>query len=628
MTASTEQHRNFLFKVFDRSGEGFWMLDEKGVMLDVNKAFCKQAGYSRNEILMRSLADWETFFVGVNLRTELPKIESGQTLVKDCRFLKPSGSSWDLRVRAFRFVQEGVTYFGVLFQDRTLDEDQKSDNHLLLNVLSLLNDTVIITDKNGVTEWVNESFSRNTGYTLEEAVGRTPGDLLKSGKHSAEFYEEMWKTLLNGEVWSGDIINTRKDGKCITEQVTITPLFSEEGDIDHFVGVKQDLTELKNTEELLKRAQRLTIAGALASGAAHDLNNILSGMILSAEHLQGKVEGSSLQGVVAMLKENAKRASQMMGQFIQVDQGEDQEPYEIQLKYLLRDLVRNIKGSFPNETAFDEQFDSDLPTVFGCADLLQQVFGFCLLQVAEGMPTGGGIRIEGFMQEVNDQGRGQDLSLKSGVYVVIRIQHDGWGYAAENQDEKDGEKNLSDVLGYVANEKIIKEHKGAIFAKSTRGKVEVYLPVYPQRQGEGQMTGLPPGVQTEYPQGNNERILVVDDEETIRTMLKFGLSNLHYEVELAENGQEAIDRLCLPGQNVDLVLLDLMMPHINGYKVLEYIEMMHPRPKILLMSGFKSEGSLQDHASAHHLAYMLKPFTMEQLCRKIRTVMESEVLLV
>ncbi len=210
---------------------------------------------------------------------------------------------------------------------------------LISNALEVAANSIVITNKNGVIHWVNESFSKTTGYTREEAIGKTPGFLIKSGIQDSSFYEDIWDKILSGQVWSGEIINKRKDGTLFPEEMTITPLTDSKNQITHFVSVKQDITERKKAEEVIKnfyseleekvktRTEELSIAnknlsvinkslevamndlkdlqrqlvlsenlstlGKLAAGMTHELNTPLGAIISAAKTMSAIIQNKT-----------------------------------------------------------------------------------------------------------------------------------------------------------------------------------------------------------------------------------------------------------------------------------------------------------------------------------------------
>jgi len=152
-----------------------------------------------------------------------------------------------------RLARLGPAVTRALEQKRLRDERRRTEERLRLQsaALEAAANGIVITDRAGTTLWVNLAFTRLTSYTAEEVIGQNPR-LLKSGQHDAAFYQELWETILSGQVWHGEIINRRKDGSLYTEEMTITPVQDERGEITNFIAIKQDVTERKLAEEKLR----------------------------------------------------------------------------------------------------------------------------------------------------------------------------------------------------------------------------------------------------------------------------------------------------------------------------------------------------------------------------------------
>ena len=145
--------------------------------------------------------------------------------------------------------------------------------------LNAASDAVSITDRHGTIKWVNAAFTGITGYTFDEAIGRNPRDLIRSGVQDQAHYTRLWDTVLTGRVWRGEIINRRKDGRLFPVELTITPIRDADGGIEHFIAVQRDLSEEKRLEAQFLQAQKMEAVGRLAGGIAHDFNNLLTVII-------------------------------------------------------------------------------------------------------------------------------------------------------------------------------------------------------------------------------------------------------------------------------------------------------------------------------------------------------------
>ncbi len=174
---------------------------------------------------------------------------------------------------------------------------------------------LVITDDQGTIEWVNPGFEKISGYRADEVIGRK-ASVQSSGVHTAEFFAELWRTIRSGRDWHGEIVNRNKDGRLYNEEMTITPMRDAGGAISHYIAVKKDVTESKRLEAQLIRAQRLESIGMLASGIAHDLNNVLAPVLLSIELLKLDMPGPSARENLNLIERAANRGAEIIRQLL------------------------------------------------------------------------------------------------------------------------------------------------------------------------------------------------------------------------------------------------------------------------------------------------------------------------
>jgi diguanylate cyclase (GGDEF)-like protein/PAS domain S-box-containing protein len=238
---------------------------ESGSIVDCNDQACHDLGYTRNELLCRTIFDFTTRLVqGPTWQAELDIFtREGHRLVES-HHRRRDGSQFPVEIHARLIHKDNERYIVAVARDLTDSKRAESQLRLQNTALNSAANAIVITDKDSIILWANPAFSEMTGYTLDEAIGKSPRDLVSSGVHTREFYKVMWSTIRSGQVWRGEIVNKRKDGTHYTEEMTITPVSGEDKVITHYIAVKENISSRKEAE--LKLAQsETTFRGILNS---------------------------------------------------------------------------------------------------------------------------------------------------------------------------------------------------------------------------------------------------------------------------------------------------------------------------------------------------------------------------
>lgn len=487
--------------------------------------------------------------------------------------------------------------------------------------LSSAANAIVITDPEGEIVWVNAAFSRYTGYSLEEALGKKPNVLLKSGEQDEAFYEEMWATISGGEVWKGELVNRRKDGSTYPERMTITPMFGPAGKITHYIAIKEDITEQKRLEQLQLRSQRLESIGTLAGGIAHDLNNILSPIIMSADLLVKTCGDPEQLEMLKMISESAQRGADIVKQVLSFARGSDGRKNEIQIRHILVELAKVCRETFPRKIEVLNYVARDLWLVRADPTQIHQVFMNLLINARDAMPEGGQLTIKGTNVELDADAAETVPDLSPGRYVRFQIIDNGLGmpesvvnhifelfFTTKEQGKGTG-LGLSTAMG------IVRAHAGSITVQSAPGEGTCFTIYLPADTGPAEKKTGTSGKKT--PRGNGERILIVDDEESIRWMLKTTLEGIGYVVDQAANGVLALEKLSESGSSYDLVISDVMMPVMDGAELVQSLEASHPGLPVLLISGMLPDGELEAKGFALQTPCLIKPFSIANLAEKV-----------
>ncbi|MGA2015917.1 MAG: PAS domain S-box protein [Opitutaceae bacterium] len=270
--------------------DGFWLFDTNGRIFEVNESYCRMSGYSRDELLGMRILDLEADCTSGELKEQFGMVMAMGSDRLERRHRRKDGTIFDVDFNV-HFVDRNGGYFMAFLQDITarrrsetilekaneyLEKSMRDRNsqlefantqlaaanakleaanaqlHLKAAALASAANAIVITNKDGIIEFVNPGFSALTGYCPEEAIGHNPGELIGTGKHSAAFFQQMWETILAGSVWQGEMQNRRKDGTPYSEYMTITPVRVEGGPISHFVAFKEDITRRKEAEARIR----------------------------------------------------------------------------------------------------------------------------------------------------------------------------------------------------------------------------------------------------------------------------------------------------------------------------------------------------------------------------------------
>lgn len=501
--------------------------------------------------------------------------------------------------------------------------------HLLATALNAAADPVFIADREGRLLWVNRAFTDFKGFTGEEAIGKTMGQLVKSGKHDQAFYKRMWETILSGRNWSEEMINKRKDGSLVHEQVSITPVKGESGEVDHFIAIERDITEDKLREQQFLRAQRMESIGTLAGGIAHDLNNVLSPIVMGVSLIRQIDESGKLQPIIDEIQRSAERGRDLVQQVLSFARGVEGQREPISLAMIVREVGTILRNTFPKNILFSSRAPEDLWTVVADPTQIHQVLLNLCVNARDAMPEGGQLTVSVENMQVDAQYASMFAEAEPGPYVVIEVADTGCGMDAKTLDRvfepffTTKELGKGTGLGLSTAAGIVRSHKGFVNVYSEVGKgtrFKVYLPAV--------TTAISPPDQSVFdaspPRGHGECILVVDDEASILAMTKQTLEAFGYTVFTAENGTAAMATFATEQAFIDLVLTDMMMPEMDGVALIRALKRIDPGLRIIAASGLRANGRVAKAVDSGVKHFLPKPYSSDTLLRLVREALDEE----
>jgi PAS domain S-box-containing protein len=604
---------------------GIFRTDARGQTTYVNPRWCQITGLSATDGLgegwLRAVHPQDREQVARGWREA---VQAACSATADYRFVHTDGKVVWVMGQVVPEKDEAGHLVGYVGTITDVTERKRAEEALRLEsaALDAAANAIVITDRAGIIQWANPAFTNFTGYAVAEAAGKNPSALIKSGKHEPAFYKNMWDTILGGQVWRGEIINRRKDGGFYTEEMTITPVRDQRGEITHFVAIKQDVTEKKMLESRLLRSQRLESVGRLASGIAHDLNNILAPMLMSAPVLREAISDPDIRQLVDTIETSAVRGAGVIKQLLTFSRGVEGERVPVQLKSLVMDMLNIIRETFPKNIVATREAPANPWLVRGDATQLHQILMNLCVNARDAMPDGGRLTLELENLEVNEAVASMNPGACPGRYVALSVTDTGTGISPENLDKifepffTTKEMGQGTGLGLSTVIGIVKSHSGFIQVNSRVGQgtqFKVYLPACETpKDGEKKLKPDP------LAQGRGELVLLVDDEESIRRVARQTLERHGYRMIEASDGTQGLAQYTQHQSEVRLVITDVVMPFMDGPAFIRALRKLNPQIRIIAMSGHQSK------ASAGHLppksvqGILAKPFDAAELLQSLK----------
>jgi PAS domain S-box-containing protein len=496
-------------------------------------------------------------------------------------------------------------------------------NRLLIEALESARDGIMITDLQGTLLHVNKALEQMSGYSRQELLGETPR-LFKSGAHLPAFYTAMWQTILGRGFWQGELINRRKDGSLFDTSLTVSPIVDSRGALTHFVGIYRDISERKLLERQLLQAQKMQSVGTLAGGVAHEFNNLLAG-------IQGYAAlGLREQGLTAALKEFLQfivqltdRAANLTRQLLAYARKPALSRQPTRMEKLVlgtADLVRHTLR-LEVELKVQENGPGGEPlSALADANQLQQVLVNLALNARDAMSQPAPITFSLRHLLLEGELHAFPENVPAGDYVVVEVKDRGQGMAPDVLSQAlDPFFTTKDVgqgtgLGLPVAFGIVHGHQGFLTIDTEPGRgtrVGLYLP---------RLSGPGAAVQSDFEAGQvlepesspHRTILVVDDEEAVLDVVRRFLEIAGHQVICAATGTEALGLLA-EGRAVDMVILDLMIPHEEGPATFAALRQRRPGLPVLLCTGLLQSDPAPQLLKEEGVSLLRKPFRMNEL---------------
>ena len=621
----SEQRYRHLFAHMNEGAARCRMIFEEGkatdfVYLEVNSMFTTLTGL--NDVIGKRVSE-----VIPGLRESDPelleiygRVATAGTPEKFERFVATLNMWLDISV----FSPEPGIFVAVfdVITARKLAEEKIREQAEMLN---LAHDAITIRDLDGRITYWNHGAERIYGWSSAEAVGQNAGELLKFDSYKMT---EARRRLLENGFWNGELTAHAKDGHELLVESTWTLVRDAAGQPKSIFATSTDITVARKLEQQAARGQRIESLGTLASGVAHDLNNILTPIMVSISLIREQVENPALLHLLESLDASTRRAAQLVKQILTFGRGVHGERSPLSLRELAREIRQLILETFPKSIQLEIIAPDDLWLVVGDHTQLHQVFLNLAINARDAMPNGGKLTFTFQNHTVDPVYAGLNPEARHGANVLIQVTDTGTGIRKEIIDRifdpffTTKAHGQGTGLGLSTTLGIVKSHGGFINVYSEPGKgttFKIYLPANANAEQSEQQAVTQNGL----PRGHDELVLFVDDEEAITTTIKKILERHGYRVLTAANGAEAVSFYAAHAHKIAVVITDMHMPIMDGPATIVALKSMNPHIKIIGSSGLAANGGVAKAANSGVRHFVPKPYTAEKMLRTIRDILDG-----
>lgn len=516
----------------------------------------------------------------------------------------------------------------IILRDVTGARALERERRRLATAIEQAAEAIVITDPNAHILYVNPAFERITGYSRDEVLGQTPR-VLRSGRHSEEFYRDLWSTISAGHVWRGRFVNRRRGGTLYTEDATISPVIDDAGRIVHYVAVKRDVTAELEMEAQLEQARRLELVGQIAGGIAHDFNNVL-GVVLGESDLalQQFGEDHPLVRPLKTIRAAAEHGAALTRQLLGFARAQPRAPIAFSLNAAIERCLPLLHGLAGDRIRIEWHPSPDLWTVQFDPNQLDEVLLNLMSNARDAISHHGQVTIETANVTVGGARGERPRDMQPGDYVRLSFADTGCGMTPEVLAHAfepfftTKEPGRGTGLGLSTVHGIIRQSGGHIALRSEPGRgtrVDIWLPRI-ARETPTVVSAPPSAPETAVAGTTRARILLCEDQPSLLSLIQRMLQRKGHDVIAVSDPREAIRLAERSGDSIDLLITDLSMPHLDGHELVGRVNAIHPGIKCLLISGCVDDLLAQKTDAATYRT-LRKPFTSEELSRAVQEML-------
>ncbi|MDB6131263.1 MAG: Multi-sensor hybrid histidine kinase [Verrucomicrobiales bacterium] len=613
-------------QAFKHAAAGIALTNLDGSFISINSTYCKILGYTEEEILDPSFRP----------RTHPADIEPQRMLMEDLlhhshrgfviekRYYNKTGEIvWVRNSVSLNVGENGEPLHIIrLLEDIT---ERKRGEQTIREQAALLDktqDAILVTQLDHRLYFVNKGAERLYGWDKSEMLGKKLSGLVF--KDPKVYEEALAITKKQGE-WIGTLDQVNRSGKEISVESRWTLVRDESGQPASILSINTDVTEKKRVEAQYFRAQRLESLGTLASGIAHDLNNVLSPILMSIGLLKEDAAYATNLRILETIELSALRGADMVKQVLSFARGVEGKRLLIEPGDLIRDVLRILRDTFPKSIALRTKISGRAWSCRGDTTQLHQVLLNLCVNARDAMPGGGTLTMSAENLTIDDQYASIPSHAKPGNYLLLTVSDTGVGIPPALKERifepffTTKEQGKGTGLGLATVQTIVMSHGGFVTVYSEPGQGTVFRIHLPAQSNPGSDTKQ--NLEAEFFRGAGETILVVDDEASILNITQRTLEAFGYQVLVANDGTEALAIFAEQGNKIAVVLTDMMMPFLDGPSTIQILRKMKPKLNIIATSGLSQQFNFGQETEEGVTRFLSKPYTSQILLKTLHEIL-------
>jgi two-component system cell cycle sensor histidine kinase/response regulator CckA len=620
--------------LFEANPVPLWVFDRETLrFLAVNEAATVQYGYSAEEFLAMTIEQ-------IRPPEDLPRLrESRANLTPELmpsrgwRHRRKDGTEIQTESLSHHIEFAGRSAFIVLSMDvteRMAAETALEQSNTILG--AVVDDSplaiVIASPELTINRW-NRAAEKQFGWTAQEAIGQSLFILIPDSRRQ-EFAEHRTRLEAGAIVTNFETQRLRRDGTICEVNISKCALRNG-GELSGIVSIISDSTDRKRLEAQYRQAQKMEAVGQLAGGVAHDFNNLLTVIISYSQMLLSDLaEDSSSRADVQEIKRAAERAALLTKQLLAFSRQQVLRPQILDLNLVVGDLEHMLRRLLREDISIVLTLDPELGAVAADPGQIEQIVMNLVVNARDAMPDGGRLSIEttNVSFDAPYQVRASEAQLAAGAYVVIAVSDNGSGMSPQVQARifepffTTKRMNEGTGLGLSTVYGIVKQSGGYITVYSELGfgtTFKIYLPRVDAAADAASLDDFA----ALHTTGGGETVLIVEDDDALRTVACRSLRQCGYEVLVASDGAEALEQCSRREGGLHLVVTDMVMPEMSGIELAESIALSYPEIRVLLMSGYTRDETARRGIASERYAFLEKPFTPSKLAARVRELLDG-----